>query len=78
MQGGTHKETPCPAILVVDGAPRVLAEARVGFHVVEIEVVVLKVSELIFGETQFPGEVAPAEGEGIVVFWDEGHGVVVK
>ena len=62
----------------MDGAARVLAEARVGFHVVEIEVVALKVSELILGEAQFPGEVAPAEGESVVVFWDEGHGVVVK
>ena len=69
---------PRPAILVVDGAARVLAEARVGFRVVEIEVVVSKVSELILGEAQFPGEVAPAEGEGVVVFWDEEHGVVVK
>ena len=69
---------PCPAILVVDGAAKVLAEARVGFRMVEIEVVVSKVSELILGETQFPGEVAPVEGEGIVVFWDEGHGIMVK
>ena len=78
MQGGTHEETPRPAILVVDGAARVLAETGVGFRVVKIEVVVSKVSELILGETQFPGEVAPVEGEGIVVFWDEGHGVMVK
>ena len=65
-------------ILVVDGAARVLAEARVGFHMVKIKVVVLKVSELILGETQFPGEVTPAEGEGVVMFWDERHGIVVK
>ena len=78
MQGGTHEEMPRPAILVVDGAARVLAEARVGFCMVKIEVVVSKVSELILGETQFPGEVAPVEGESVVVFWDEGHGVVVK
>ena len=69
---------PCPAILVVDGAARVLAEARVGFRVVEIEVVVSEVSKLILGEAQFPGEVTPVEGESVVVFWDEGHGVVVK
>ena len=65
-------------ILVVDGAARVLAEARVGFCVVEVEVVASKVSELILGETQFPGEVTPAEGEGVVVFWDERHGIIVK
>ena len=62
----------------MDGAARVLAEAQVDFRVVKIEVVVSKVSELILGEAQFPGEVAPAEGESIVVFWNEGHGVVVK
>ena len=62
----------------MDGAARVLAETGVGFRVVEIEVVVSKVVELILGETQFPGEVAPVEGEGVVVFWDEGHGVVIK
>ena len=65
-------------ILVVDGAARVLAEARVSFCVVEVEVVASKVSELILGETQFSGEVTPAEGEGIVVFWDERHGIIVK
>ena len=46
-QGGTHEEMPRPAILVVNGAARVLAEARVGFRVVKIEVVVSKVSELM-------------------------------
>ena len=65
-------------ILVVDGAARVLEEARVDFCVVEIEVVALKVGKLILGETQFPGEVAPAEGESVVMFWDEGHGVIIK
>ena len=69
---------PRPAILVVDGAARLLAEARVGFRMVEIEVVASKVIELIFGETQFPGDVTPADGECIVVFWDEGHGVIIK
>ena len=62
----------------MDGAARVLAEARVSFHMVKVEVVASKVSELILGETQFPGEVAPAEGEGVVVFWDERHGIVIK
>ena len=45
---------------------------------VKVKVVTSKVVELTFGEAQFPGDVAPADGEGIVVFWDEGHGVVVK
>ena len=45
---------------------------------VEIEAVTPKVVKLVFGEAQFPGDVVPADGKGIVMFWDEGHGVVVK
>ena len=37
-----------------------------------------KVVELVLGEPQFPGNVVPVDGEGVVVFDDEGHGVVVK
>ena len=62
----------------MDGAARLLAEARVGFCMVKVEVVTSEVVELVFGEAQFPGDVAPADGEGVVVFRDEGHGVVVK
>ena len=40
--------------------------------------VMSKVVELVLGEPQFPGNVAPADGEGVVVFDDEGHGIVVK
>ena len=78
MQGGTHKETPCPAILVVDGAAGLLAEAGVGFSVVEVEVVKTEVSELVDCKAQLPGDVSPTDREGIVVFWGEGHGEVVK
>ena len=78
MQGGTHEETPRPAILGVDGAAGLLAEAGVGFCMVEVKVVTSKVVELIFGEAQFPGDVTPADGEGVVMFDDEGHGAVVK
>ena len=78
MQGGTHEETPCPAILVVDGAARLLTEARMGFRVVKVKVVELEVLELVLSEAQFPGDIAPVDGEGIVMFWDEGHGVMVK
>ena len=63
MQGGTHEETPHSAILVVDGAARLLAEAGVSFGMDEAEVVELKVFELVFGETQFPGNVCPPDGE---------------
>ena len=37
-QGGTHEEMPLPANLVVDGAPRFLAEAGMCFGVVKGEV----------------------------------------
>ena len=76
MQGGTHEETPRPVVLVVDGAAGFLAEASVGFGVVEV--VKLKVFELLLGEAQFPGNINPLDGEGVVVCSNEGHGVVVK
>ena len=65
-------------VLVVDGAVGLLAEARVGFGIVEVEVVELKVFELVLGEIQFPGNINPPDGEGVVVWLNEGHGVVVK
>ena len=65
-------------ILVVDGAARLLAKVGVDFCVVEVEMVTSKVVELVLGEPQFPGNVVPVDGEGVVVFDDEGHGIVVK
>ena len=62
----------------MDGAAGLPAEARMGLCVIEVKVVVSKVVELILSETQFPGDVAPADGEGVVMFDDEGHGTVVK
>ena len=62
----------------MDGAAGLLAKAGVGFCMVEAKMVTSKVVKLILGETQFPGNVVPADGEGIVVFDDEGHGIVVK
>ena len=78
MQGGTHEETPRPAISVVDGATLSLTEGRMGMGVFEGELVEAKVFELVFGEAQLPGNVGRADGEGIVVFDDEGHREVVK
>ena len=78
MQEGTHEETPLSVILVMDGAAGLLSKARVGFHMVKIEFVELEVSELVDGEVQFPGNVCPPDREGVIVCWDEGHGVVVK
>ena len=62
----------------MDGATELLAEAGMSFCVVEVKVIVSKEVELILGESQFPGDITPVDGEGIVVFDDEGHGVVTK
>ena len=62
----------------MDGAAGLLTEAGVGFGMVEVEVVEPKVFELVLGETQFPGNINPPDGEGVVMWLNEGHGVVVK
>ena len=49
-----------------------------GMGVFEGELVEEKIFELVFGEAQLPGDVSPADGKGVVVFDDEGHGMVVK
>ena len=77
-QGGTYKEMPFPASLVVDGAPRFLAEASVCFGMVQGDVVELKVLELVDSESQEAGDVSWFDGERIVVCWGEGHVVMVK
>ena len=78
LQGGTHEETPHPAVLVVDGAAGFLAEASMGFGVVKVKVVEAEEFELVYGEAQFPRDITPPDREGIVVWLNEGHGVVVK
>ena len=45
---------------------------------VKVEVMELKIFELVDGEAQFPGHFRGSDGEGVVVCWDEGHGIVVK
>ena len=55
-----------------------LAEGGMGVGVVKVEVMEAKVFELVLGKAQFPGNISPADREGIVVFDDEGHGAVVK
>ena len=69
---------PCPVISMVDGATELLAEAGVSFCMVEVEMIASEEVELIFGETQFPGDITPADGESVVMFDDEGHGTVTK
>ena len=78
VQGGTHKEMPHPVISTMDGVTERLAEAGVGFCVVKVKMIVSEEVELVFCEAQFPGDVTPADGEGIVMFDDEGHGIVTK
>ena len=62
----------------MDGAAGVPTEPGVCFGVVDVKVIASKICELVLGEAQFPGDVAPADGKSVVVFWDERHGVVVK
>ena len=62
----------------MDGAAGLLAETEVGFSMVEVKVVKTEVSELVDCEAQLPGDVGSADRKGIVVFWGEGHGEVVK
>ena len=62
----------------MDGAAELLTEAGVSLCMVEAEMVASEEVKLVFGETQFPGNVTPADGKGVVVFNDEGHGMVVK
>ena len=69
---------PRPAILVVDGAAGFLAEASMGFGVVQVKVVEAEELELIYGEAQFPRDITPLDREGVVMWSNEGHGVVVK
>ena len=69
---------PCPAILVVDGAAGLLTEAEVSFDMVEVKVTKSEVLKLIDSEAQFPGNVCLVDGEGVIMCWGEGHGVMVK
>ena len=55
-----------------------LAEVGMGLGMVEVEVVMSEVFKLVSGEAQFPRDVTPADGEGVVMFDDEGHGIVTK
>ena len=62
----------------MDGAAELLAEAGVGLCMVEVKMVMSEEGELIFGKAQFPRDVTPMDGESVVVFDDEGHGIVTK
>ena len=62
----------------MDGAAGLLAEAGVGFGMVKVEFTESEVFELIDSEAQLPGNVCPMDGEGVVMCWGEGHGIVVK
>ena len=62
----------------MDGAAEFLAEASVGFGMIKVKVVETEELELIYSEAQFPRDITPPDGEGVVVWSNEGHGIVVK
>ena len=62
----------------MDGAAGFLAEASVGLGVVKVKVAEAEEFELVYGEAQFPRDITPPDGEGVVVRLNEGHGFVVK
>ena len=78
MQEGTHEETPLPVVSVMDGAAGFLAEASMGFGMIEVELMKSEELKLVDSEAQFPRDICPPDGEGIVVCWSEGHGIMVK
>ena len=57
----------------MNGAAGLLAEARVSSGVVEVEVVELKVFELVFGEAQFPRNICPLLHELIDLRLGQGY-----
>ena len=76
MQEGTHKEMPLPAELIVDRAPGFLTEAGMFSDVRQREVVSSKEIKLINDEAKNPRDVGWFNGEGVIVFWNEGHVIV--
>ena len=62
IQGGTHEEVPHPVMLIVDWTTGFLAKAGVGFGVVKTKFAEAKESELMYGESKFPGDVSPVDG----------------
>ena len=62
----------------MDGAAGVPTEPRVCFGMVNVKVIASKICELVLGEAQFPGDVIPADGKSVFMFWEEGHGIMVK
>ena len=62
----------------MDGAATPFIKGGVGVSMVEGEFVEVEIFELVLGEAQFPRDVGLADGKGIVVFNDKGHGEVVK
>ena len=69
---------PLPVVLVVDGAPRFLAEAGMSFGMVKGEAMKSEVFELVDGESQDPGDVGRSDDGRVVMCWDEGHVIMVK
>ena len=77
-RGVLHEETPLPVELVVDGAPKFLAEPRMFSSVEQGEIVLLKESELIDCESKNPGDVDGSDRVGgVIMLEDEGHVIMV-
>ena len=53
-------------------------ERRVDVSMAEGEFIDAEIFELILGKAKFPRDVAWMDGEGVIVFDEEGHGEVVK
>ena len=78
VQGGTHEEMPLSILLVVNGAPELLAKAEVYFGMVQREIVLLRQLKLVESESQDLGDVGWFDGKDVIMCWNEGHVIVVK
>ena len=66
-----------PVELIVDRAPRFLTEARVFPGMMQRNVTLSKEVKLVDSESKDPGDISWFNKEGVVVFWDERHVIMV-
>ena len=69
IQGGTHEETPCPGVSVMDGTACLTTEVRMGLGMVQVEFVATQEVELVNSETECPRDVGPMEGGRFDFLW---------
>ena len=55
-------------MLVMDGAPSLFTETRVGFGMVQVESSAVKEVKLVDGEAELPRDVGPMDG-GFSILW---------